>query len=274
MRPMNAYTLPLFDAPTPTLPPPLKWAGGKRWLVPVLTELWKPLQRRRLVEPFVGGMAVTLGLQPAHALLNDSNPHLITFYRWLQRGLVIDFPLENEREAYYRLRERFNHLIRSPEAEGAEVASLFYYLNRTCFNGLCRFNRRGEFNVPKGSYKQITYTYDFRAYAPVLAPWEFSVGDFSALTLMPNDFIYADPPYDVQFTAYSAGGFSWEDQVRLAEWLAVHPGPVVTSNQATERILALYAGLGFTLRVLDAPRLIACNGDRTPAKEMLAHRNF
>lgn len=273
MTPMNAYTLPLFETTVPSLPPPLKWAGGKRWLVPALTEMWKPHQQRRLVEPFVGGMAVALGLKPAHTLLNDSNPHLITFYRWLQRGLVIDFPLENELEAYYRLRERFNHLIRSPEAAGAEVASLFYYLNRTCFNGLCRFNRRGEFNVPKGSYKRITYTYDFRPYAPVLAPWEFSVGDFSALPLAPDDFIYADPPYDVEFTAYSAGGFSWEDQVRLAEWLAAHPGPVVTSNQATERILALYTGLGFTLRVLDAPRLISCTGDRTPAKEVLASRN-
>ena len=73
---------------TPTLDPPLKWAGGKRWLVPRLRELYAPHRHRRLVEPFVGGMAVALGLMPERALLADRNPHLIHFYQWLQRGLV------------------------------------------------------------------------------------------------------------------------------------------------------------------------------------------
>lgn len=80
------------------------------------------------------------------------------------------------------------------------------------------------------------------------------------------------PPYDGAFTRYQAGGFSWADQVRLAEWLAAHPGPVLASNQATPRILSLYGQLGFTLWALPAPRRIACNGDRSPALEMLAAR--
>ena len=71
------------------VPPPLKWAGGKRWQVPHLLEYWEPQKHRRLVEPFTGGLAVTLGLNPKQALLNDINPHLINFYNWLKRGLVI-----------------------------------------------------------------------------------------------------------------------------------------------------------------------------------------
>jgi len=88
-----------------------------------------------------------------------------------------------------------------------------------------------------------------------------------------DDFVYADPPYDVEFTAYSAGGFSWDDQVRTAELLAKHPGPVVISNQATKRIVSLYRTLKYKVRFLDAPRRISCTGDRSTAREVLATRN-
>ena len=71
------------------LPPPLKWAGGKRWQLPILRPLWRPHEARRLVEPFCGGLAVTLGLAPHRALLNDINPHLINFYQWLKPGVKI-----------------------------------------------------------------------------------------------------------------------------------------------------------------------------------------
>jgi DNA adenine methylase len=256
----------------PALPPPLKWAGGKRWLVPTLLPLWQPHAGRRLVEPFVGGMAAALGLRPDAALLNDSNPYLINFYRQLQRGLVIDFPMANEAGAYYAARTRFNDLIREGQAEGTEAAGLFYYLNRTGYNGLCRFNRQGGFNVPFGRYARINYTTDFTAYAPLVAGCEFRCGDFSTLPRQPGDFVYADPPYDVPFTTYSPGGFTWDDQVRLAEWLAAYPGPVVASNQATARILDLYADLGFAITILQAPRMISCTGDRTRAGEMLARK--
>ena len=89
-----------------------------------------------------------------------------------------------------------------------------------------------------------------------------------------DDFVYADPPYDVEFTSYSKGGFAWEDQVRLVKWLANHPGPVVLSNQTTERIVKLYQEHGFKINYYDAPRKISCNGDRTPAKEVLATRGI
>src|ERR1051325_507902 len=121
--------------PSPkTLAPPLKWAGGKRWQLKYLREFWKPHSQRRLVEPFCGGLAVTLGLMPERALLNDVNPHVINFYRWLQRGLRTDLTMVNQEQAYYRHRARFDALLTADQADTAEAAALFYYLNRTGYN--------------------------------------------------------------------------------------------------------------------------------------------
>lgn len=254
--------------------PPLKWAGGKRWQVAHLRRYWEPNADRRLVEPFCGGLAVTLGLMPPRALLNDVNPHLINFYRWLKRGLKVDFRMANTETRYYQCRDRFNLLLASGESQTAEAAGLFYYLNRTGYNGLCRFNRSGEFNVPFGRYKTIPYRDEFPEYAGTFADWEFTNLTFDALRLRADDFVYADPPYDVEFTHYSKNAFTWDDQVRTAQWLARHPGPVLLSNQATERICALYQSLGYSIRFLDAPRRISCTGDRMRVREVLAVRNL
>jgi DNA adenine methylase len=254
--------------------PPLKWAGGKRWLVPYLMRLWRPNGQRRLVEPLCGGLAVSLGLAPQQALINDINPHAINFYSWLRKGLNISLKHKNEADYFYAHRARFNQLIRLGKTRSKEAASLFYYLNRTCFNGLCRFNKKGEFNVPFGRYKKINYKTDFSEYIDAFADWEFTCSDFEDLAIRPDDFIYADPPYDVEFTQYSKENFNWNDQVRLARWLARHTGPVVLSNQATDRIQKLYDELGFEVIILNAPRLISCTGDRTPAREVLAVRNL
>ena len=258
----------------PTLKPPLKWAGGKRWLVPRLRALWRGYTRRRLVEPFCGGLAIALGLNPRRALLNDANPHLVNFYRRLQCGLMISIPMRNESELYYRHRTEFNRLAATARGRGSsKAAELFYFLNRTAFNGLCRFNQSGAFNVPFGRYTKIAYMRDFAPYAEPLSRWTFTDGDFESIEVSPKDFIYADPPYDVQFRQYASDGFNWDAQERLAAWLARHPGPVVASNQATERIQALYRGLGFKMELLDGPRNISRTGDRTPAREILAMRN-
>lgn len=254
--------------------PPLKWAGGKRWQVPFLAKHWGEQSHRRLVEPFCGGLAVALGLRPERALLNDINPHLINFYRWLRKGLVITLPMSNAEARYYTHRRRFNALLAEGGADSVEAASLFYYLNRTGYNGLCRFNQSGEFNVPFGRYKTINYRSDFLEFKATFAGWEFANTHFDDLALRADDFVYADPPYDVEFTQYSKGGFDWNEQIRTAEWLAKHPGPVVLSNQATVRIVGLYRDLGYKLKFLDAPRRISCNGDRTPAREVLAIRNL
>jgi DNA adenine methylase len=257
----------------PTLRPPLKWAGGKRWLVPQLGELYQPYKDRRLVEPLCGGLAVALGLRPRRALLNDISPHAFNFYRMLTKGFSIALEMRNDQRLYYRHREHFNQFIACGKTASAEAAALFYFLNRTGYNGLCRFNSRGEFNVPFGRYSKINYTSDFTGYRQALAAWTFSNQDFAQLRIGANDFIYADPPYDVVLTRYTKDDFGWNDQVRLAEFLARHRGPVVLSNQATDRIIRLYEGLGFSLRYLTAPRRISCK-QRKPALEVLATRNL
>lgn len=250
--------------------PPLKWAGGKRWLISHLTAIWERHSRRRYVEPFCGGLAIALGLQPKRALLNDVNPHLINFYRHLQKGLTLRIDMRYDEQLFYRHRARFNELIKNGGARSEEAAELFYYLNRTCFNGLCRFNKSGEFNVPFGTYTTVNYDADFSHFPTVLHDWTFTNVDVENVPLEKGDFVYADPPYDVEFTTYSSGGFSWEDQQRAVEFLAQHDGPVVISNQATPRIVELYERLGFTLSYLPGPRRISCTGDRTAAREVLA----
>jgi DNA adenine methylase len=291
MNPNPCYTsdvfMPTKRRPMPMAPPatngetaeagvtpPLKWAGGKRWQLPHLAPFWQQAPDARLVEPFCGGLAVTLGLMPQRALLNDVNPHLINFYRWLKKGLVITLPMSNVEARFYTHRQSFNDLLAAKKGDTVEAASLFYYLNRTGYNGLCRFNSSGGFNVPFGQYKTINYKRDFLSFKAVLAGWEFTNDHFNQIQLASDDFVYADPPYDVEFTQYSKGGFRWEEQVQTATWLSKHTGPVVLSNQATKRIVDLYRDLGYRLKFLKAPRRISCTGDRTPAAEVLAFRNL
>lgn len=291
------------------LPPIVKWLGGKRWLVPVLRRIYDRHRGRRLVEPFAGGLSVALGLLPERALLNDLNPHLINLYLWIKRGLgspsnkkkeegdrrpatqfptpshqilyqegeeglEFSLPLIYDQETYYRYRDRFNQLIREGKHNTKEAAGLFYYLNKTGYNGLCRFNSRGEYNVPFGSYKKVSFIKDFSPYREVFQNWEFTNLDFRQVEYLPDDFIYADPPYDVEFTRYTPEGFSLKDHIDLAKMLSSHPGPVVISNQATKRIVELYQDLGFSLRFLKGPRRVSRNGDRTPADEVLAYKNL
>jgi DNA adenine methylase len=176
------------------LRPPLKWAGGKRWLVPRLRQLYEPYRDRRLVEPLCGGLAIALGLRPYRALLNDISPHAGNFYRRLKRGFRTALAMRNDERLYYRYRDRFNRLIADGRAESDEAAALFYFLNRTGYNGLCRFNSRGEFNVPFGRYAKINYVSDFVEYRATFARWTFSNTDFARVPLNANDFVYADPP--------------------------------------------------------------------------------
>jgi len=261
---------------TTTVTPPLKWAGGKRWLLPHIQPIRPAIRNRRYVEPFCGGLAIALGLQPRRALLNDINPHLINFYQHIRLSLLprrID--TRYNRRLFYKHRRRFNYLIQNGATKTAEAAELFYYLNRTCFNGLCRFNQEGRFNVPFGQYKTVHYLTDFDAYSRLFRHWTFTNKDLETLPIKPDDFIYSDPPYDgTGFTTYSPEGFSWDDQVRTARFLCRHRGPVLLSNLATKRIIDLYKGLHFNLKFLNAPRRISCNGNRLAAREVLASRNL
>src|SRR5205085_9502773 len=142
------------------------------------------------------------------------------------------------------------------------------------YNGICRFNASGEFNVPVGSYKRVNYRRDFNSYKALFADWEFSNKSYQYVELEPDDFIYADPPYDVPFTHYWKGGFSWDDQEQTAVWLARHRGPVILSNAATPKIVKLYKGLGYKVMCRSALRSVSCNGDRSRVNEVFAIRNL
>jgi DNA adenine methylase len=261
---------------------PLKFPGGKRTLVPRLRELYAPYRHRRLVEPFVGGMNVALGLRPERAFLADTNPHLINFYHRLLDPRPFTLEMRNNEYLYYAYRKAFNEIITAQPDGGlggvgtATAAELFYYLNRTCFNGLCRFNEGGAFNVPFGKYKTINYRRDFSDYSALLKNWTilWQTFDVTLSQAKDEDFVYADPPYDGTFVDYSAGGFSWEDQVSLARRLSWHKGPVVASNAGTPRILELYKDLGFDIAIIESKRSIAANGNRENAIEMLASKNL
>lgn len=256
--------------------PFLKWVGGKRWLVPLISTLWKPHAHRRLVEPFAGALAISLGLRPKRALLNDANPHLINLYRHVQLGFHIPNQWKIAKEFYYNQRRVFNTQIANHQAKGLHAAQLFYYLNRTGFRGLCRYNQDGRFNVPFGFYKQVRFDHDFAGYGELLRQWHFSTFDVADLQpfVSPHDFIYADPPYDASFTHYTSSGFSWNDHINLAHWLVRHQGPVVISNLATPRVIQLYMKLGFTVRFLSAPRSVSGRGKREHVRELLVMRNL
>lgn len=260
----------------PEVSPLLKWVGGKRWLAPRLAQYYSP--KRRLVDPFVGGMSIPLGLRAEKAAISDINPHLINLYRWLQAGLTwtsdSSVQFENTEKVYYENRDKFNVLCETKNYWTREGALLFYYLNRSCFNGLCRFNQSGLYNAAYGKYKKLEYRTDFSDYKDAMRDWVIQHGDFQNIELQADDFIYADPPYDDGFTKFTPEDFGWDDQERLAKWLAAHPGPVIASNSRTDRIIELYRGLGFQVFEGNAPRRVSCDGNRDDAKEILAFRNI
>lgn len=254
--------------------PALKYAGSKRWMIDRLRAVYD--RRRRLVEPFVGSMAVALGLEPEQALLADANPHLVAFHLRLRDPRPFSITMLNDERFYYSQREVFNALSALSGPFTVEGSEIFWYLNRTAFNGLCRFSKKGNFNVPFGKYETITYRTDFSEYAPLLnrwkiyhQPWQQTMRQAQA-----GDFVFADPPYDGTFDTYSGEAFSWEQQVQLAETLATHAGPVVATNAATDRVLALYRAVGFTVGTTEVARSISSNGNRKKAVEMIAYKNL
>jgi DNA adenine methylase len=135
-------------------------------------------------------------------------------------------------------------------------------------------NQSGEFNSPFGKYKNPKFCLDLSEYVSILKNWQFSCKDFSELEINDEDFLFCDPPYASSFVGYGANGFTWDDQLRLVKWLSSHPGPVVLCNSATDQIIQLYTESGYELFIIDARRSISCNGNRKPAKEVIATRNL
>ena len=257
---------------------PLKWAGGKAYLVPTIKEYFNKTNCNRVVEPFCGSAAISFGLNNSvPKLINDINPHLINFYNWLQKGLIIEYiDSENNKDTYYYNRGLFNCEVNSPNSIALKLSAieLFYYLNRHSYNGLFRVNKKGEFNVPYGKYKSPIFLTDLTHYVPKIDNWTITCGDFSNVIIQENDFVYIDSPYVESFTKYTPNGFNWNDQLRLAKWCNDLNVPIVISNKATPGIIELYSDYGFNCEYIMAPRKISCNGDRMPVKEVLFSKNI
>jgi DNA adenine methylase len=225
--------------------PFLKWAGNK---YRILHQIHKLLpEGERLVEPFVGSGAVFLNTDFDDYLLCDSNRDLIDLYQQLKRRgtkfidecQVYFQPRYNQESHYYRLRERFNL-----SEDRQERAALFLYLNRHGYNGLCRYNASGGFNVPFGRYKRPYFPeQEMRAFREKAqqASFRHQVFETTFRGAETGDVIYCDPPYvplsaSSNFTSYSAGGFSLEQQkdlVRVARETAAKGIPVLISNHDT-----------------------------------------
>ncbi|WDL96431.1 Dam family site-specific DNA-(adenine-N6)-methyltransferase [Alicyclobacillus sp. ALC3] len=261
--------------------PFLKWAGNKYRLIEKIRALLPPADR--LIEPFAGAAAVFLNTDYQDNVINDSNPDLIHVFVTLKQygPTFIDeckglFGNEfNNADAYYALREEFNSSV-----DPFRKAALFLYLNRHGYNGLCRYNKIGGFNVPFGRYKKTYFPYEeMMMFYHKSQTAEFSSIDFEVVMrgARPGDVIYCDPPYvplsaTANFTGYNSDGFSQSEQVRLARVAAETAArgvPVVISNHDNEFTRKVYQGAVVTS--FDVQRFISCDGDhRGKAKELLA----
>lgn len=233
----------------------LKWAGGKYSLVEAITS--RLPRGRVLVEPFVGAGSVFLNTHYEAYLLADINPDLIDFYnllktepeRLMQEARHLFVERNNQRDAYFELRDVFNQC-----RDKRTRAALFLYLNRHGYNGLCRYNRKGGFNVPFGKYKRPYFPEDeLWAFADKAQKATFICECYSRTfeRLEADHVVYCDPPYvplsnSANFTTYAANGFSLDDQALLAR-LARHTVqerqiPVLISNHATPLTYELYRG--------------------------------
>ena len=237
--------------------PFLKWPGGKRWFVQYYSGLL-PGRFNRYIEPFLGGASVYFHLQPAAAVLTDSNVDLVATYEavktnWsrLQEKLTEHHKNHSDRY-YYRVRGMRTQSLVSK-------ASRMIYLNRTCFNGIYRTNKKGQFNVPRGDRDDVVKeTDDFEAISKLLAGADIRHADFetSIDEARRGDLIFADPPYTVRhnlngFVRYNETLFSWADQERLAVALSRarrRGAKIVCTNANHSSIRELYADGGFTLR--------------------------
>jgi DNA adenine methylase len=241
----------------PLAQPVLKWAGGKRQLLPVIRQ-YVPPKFNRYFEPFIGGGAVLFDLQPSKAVVNDANPELINLYRIIKtqpERLIEDLKKHQNTESYYYSLRAQDREAGFQELSDVERASRILFLNRTCYNGLFRVNSQGQFNVPFGSYANplIVDEAVLQAVSRYLnqAQVELMTGDFEAALsdAKKGDFVYLDPPYDPlsdtsSFTGYSQGTFGKEQQRCLKETsddLTRRQCKLIQSNSATDFIRELYS---------------------------------
>lgn len=252
--------------------PLLKWVGSKRWHVQQVARYHD--REVRTVELFCGGCAMTLGLTPRRALLNDANPHLINFYQQAQTGLDFEgFDLTGSEGLYYDYRAWFNRLVREGRSRTPDAAQLFYYLMHHGYNGLCRFNQKGEFNVPHRPGRTAPVR-DWAAVREQLKSYVFTNDDFGDVMLEEDDFVYADPPYDGTFNDYTENGWSCADMEMLALMLRHHPGRVIIMNSATPWVLSLFKDLGYVTTLVESKQSMHRSQGRSDVVPEVMATNF
>ena len=262
--------------------PFLKWAGGKSRLLEQYRPYFPKLEEtRRYYEPFIGSAAVFFHLQPRPACLSDANEKLVEIYRVVQQEVeaLIDALQvhRNEHDYYYWVRA-----LDPADLSSVERAARLIFLNRTCYNGLYRENKKGEFNVPFGRYSNPTICNErrLRSASQALQGVELAVGDFeeTAGKAIGGDFIYFDPPYaplsdTSNFTSYNRDGFGDSDQRRLAEIihrLTSKGCNVMLSNSSSALVYELYGERGYRLVPISARRNINSKAERRgPVTELL-----
>jgi len=257
------------------LTPFLKWAGGKRWLVGGYADLF-PAEYGTYIEPFLGAGSVYFHLRPRRAVLGDANPELVAAYEAIKSDWRA---LQNSlryRQRRHRANDDYYYWLRGKSPEDlTQKASRLIYLNRTCFNGIYRVNRQGQFNVPRGSKdKVIIETDDFESMSSLLKGAELVAGDFETLIdrATSGDFVFTDPPYTVRhnyngFVKYNEILFSWGDQERLAKALlrAAQRGvKIMCTNANHKSIRDLYSSSEFSLQV--ASRFSTISADTASRK--------
>lgn len=266
--------------------PFVKWAGGKRQLLPQIKERM-PQTYHHYYEPFVGGGAVIFELLPANALINDINQALINTYTQIchspEAFLNIVNKLDAEqwkdgKEYYYSLRERYNNKLVKAEYD-AEMAALFVFINKHCFNGLYRVNGKGLFNVPYNNSRRASV--DEKAImetSEYLKSVTITAGDFevACADAKKGDFVFFDSPYaplnPTSFESYTKEGFDIESHKRLAnlyDELTDRGCYCMLTNHNTELIHTLYGDKGYNIDVVNVKRMINSDASNRVGEEVI-----
>lgn len=267
--------------------PFVKWAGGKRQLLPQIKERM-PKQYNNYFEPFVGGGALTFELLPANALINDINKALINAYRqicdnpelFLKEINRLDSDMwEDGKEYYYSQREHYNYKLTKSEYD-VELAALFVFINKHCFNGLYRVNGKGLFNVPYNNSRSASV--DENAIMEIsgfLKTIKIIDGDFEAACVdaRDGDFLFLDSPYaplkpSSSFESYTKDGFDIESHRRLAalfDELTARGCYCMLTNHNTDLINELYGNKGYKIDVVSVKRMINSDAANRVGEEVI-----
>ena len=266
--------------------PFVKWAGGKRQLLSQIKERM-PEKYNNYFEPFVGGGAVAFELLPEKALINDINKALINAYKqicdapdaFLKTVNNLDAEMwEDGKKYYYSLREHYNDKLMKAEYD-VELAALFVFINKHCFNGLYRVNGKGLFNVPYNNSRRVSVDEGaIRDISKYLQGITIIDGDFEEACkgAKKGDFIFIDSPYaplnPTSFESYTKEGFDIESHRRLArlyDELTERGCYCMLTNHNTELINGLYGNKGYTIDVVSVKRMINSDASNRVGKEVI-----